>query len=143
MTLHILKLAVGIETLSGLVARQEKRLAEMKRAKQKPELIHITRNRPKRAAEVLEGGSLYWIVKGWIVARQKLLELRPVTRDGIACCAMVYDRSLIPVALRPHRAFQGWRYLEGKGAPPDIAKSGHGADLPEELRRELVALGLL
>ncbi len=143
MTLHILKLAVGIETLADLVARQEQRLAEMKRAKQKPELIHITRNRPKRAAEVLAGGSLYWVVKAFIVARQKMLELRPVTRDGIACCAMVYDPHLIPVALRPHRAFQGWRYLEDRNAPPDQARRGSDPDLPDDLKRELSSLGLL
>jgi len=143
MTLHLLKLAVGIDTLSDLAARQEQRWLDMARDGVTPELIHLTRNMPRRGAEILGAGSLYWIIKGWITARQTLLELRPVTRDGIAYCGMIYDRQIVPVATRPHRAFQGWRYLDAKNAPPDLTRQSHGADLPDALRRELVALGLL
>jgi hypothetical protein len=143
MTLHLLKLAVGIDTLSDLATRQQQRLAEMARRGETPELIHVTRNTPRRSAEVLDGGSLYWVIKGWICARQKLLDLRPMARDGIAHCAMVYDSELIPVALRPHRAFQGWRYLEDKDAPPDLARRSDDSELPDDLKRELSALGLL
>jgi hypothetical protein len=143
MTLHLIKLAVGIESLSDLAACQAMRLAELARRQQTPELIHITRNKPKRSAEVLDGGSLYWVIKGFVVARQRLLELRPMTRDGIAHCGLVYDFELVPVALRPHRAFQGWRYLDGKDAPPDQSRRGDGPDLPEALKRELSLLGLL
>ena len=143
MTLHLLKLAVGIETLSDLAAWQEQRLADMVAAKQKPELIHITRHTPKRAAEVRNGGSLYWVVKGWICARQRLVELRPVARDGVAQCALVYDPELIPVALRAHRAFQGWRYLDDKDAPPDQMRGSNDPALPDDLKRELSALGLV
>jgi hypothetical protein len=143
MTVHLLKLCVGIETLSELVAWQEKRLKEKARRKQTPELIHITRHMPKRAAEVLDGGSLYWVIKGWICARQTLLDLRPLVRDGIAHCGLVYDPELVPVQLRPHRAFQGWRYLDAKDAPPDLVPGSTAAELPEELKRELSSLGLL
>ncbi len=108
-----------------------------------PELIHITRHRPKRAAELLDGGSLYWVIKGFICARQRLIEFRPLVRDGIAQCGLVYDPELVPVALRPHRAFQGWRYLDEKDAPPDQARRGNDSALPEELKRALSALGLL
>lgn len=143
MTLHILKLAVGIETLSDLANRQEQRLEDMKRGGLKPELIHVTRQTPKRGPEILEGGSIYWVIKGWITVRQALLELRPMTRDGVAHCGLVYDSRLVPVALRPHRAFQGWRYLEEKSAPRDLRERNDGADLPDDLRRELIGLGLL
>jgi hypothetical protein len=143
MPLHLLKLAVGIETLADLAAWQTSRLAEMVRAKQKPELIHVTRHMPKRSAELLQAGSLYWVIKGWICARQKLTELRPVMRDGIAHCGIVYEAELVPVALRPHRAFQGWRYLESKDAPPDQTQWDGNVELPEALKRELSSLGLL
>jgi hypothetical protein len=148
VTLHLLKLAVGIDRLSDLVARQENRLAEMARAGERPELIHVTRNNPRRVSEILGDGSLYWVVKGFILARQKLLELRPIDKDGIAHCAFVYESGLIAVEPRPHRAFQGWRYLDPKDAPRDIAARGRNDssncdDLPEVLRRELIALGLL
>ncbi|QXX73845.1 DUF1489 family protein [Methylovirgula sp. HY1] len=143
MPLHLIKLAVGIETLPDLVARQAARLAEMAQRGETAELIHITRNKPRRGAELLDGGSLYWVVKGFIVARQRLTELRPMVRDGSAHCALVYDRELVPVALRPRRAFQGWRYLEAKDAPPDQIRQGDGPELPDELKRELSALGLL
>jgi hypothetical protein len=81
-------------------------------------------------------------VKGWIVARQKLLELRELKRDGIPHCGIVYDKKVIPVQWRQRRAFQGWRYLEGKDAPRDRSESGLD-DLPEDVRLELAALGLL
>ncbi len=143
MPLHLLKLAVGIEALSDLAARQESRLAEMAASKQKPELIHVTRHMPRRSAELLDGGSLYWVIKGFIAARQRLLEFRPLVRDGIARCGLVYDPELVPVQLRSHRAFQGWRYLDGKDAPPDQARRGSDPELPEALKRALSSLGLL
>ncbi|MGB8278952.1 MAG: DUF1489 domain-containing protein [Methylovirgula sp.] len=143
MPLHLLKLAVGIESFSDLAVRQESRLKDMARRKQKPELIHITRHMPRRSAELLDGGSLYWVIKGFIAARQRLIEFRPLVRDGIAQCGLVYDPELIPVAMRPHRAFQGWRYLEDKDAPPDQARRGGDPDLPDDLKRALSALGLL
>ena len=87
--------------------------------------------------------SIFWVVKGFIVARQKMLELRPLEVNGIAHCGLVYDPALIPVRNHPRRAFQGWRYLEPKDAPEDIPDgSGHEA-LPEHLRQELRKLGLL
>lgn len=143
MPLHLIKLAVGVETLSDLAARQQERLAERVERKEAPELIHITRHRPKRSVELLNGGSIYWVVKGFITARQRLIDFRGVTRDGVPHCALVFDAELVPVALRPQRAFQGWRHLEAKSAPPDHAKRGADAELPEELKRELVSLGLL
>jgi hypothetical protein len=92
---------------------------------------------------LLEGGSLYWVIKGQIAARQKLLELRPVKKDGIPHCGLVYHKDLVPVRPRPRSAFQGWRYLDAGEAPPDLAIAKGDTKLPEALRRELAALGLL
>lgn len=141
MTLHLIKLSVGSESLDDLKAWQKEWLKQQKAAGQKPELIHVTRMTPKRMDELLEGGSIYWVVKGWIVARQKLLDLRETTKNGIPHCAIVYDKKVIPVQMRQHRAFQGWRYLQPKDAPKDSNASGD--DLPDHLKKELAELGLL
>src|ERR1700744_995131 len=104
--LHLIKLAVGVETLEDLAAWQKKRLADKKKKGQKPELIHVTRQTPKRAEELLNGGSLYWVIKGQIAARQRLIELRPLKREGVPHCGLVYDKNLIPVMRRARSAFQ-------------------------------------
>lgn len=143
MTVHIIKLSVGSESLADLVAWQKGRLKELKAKGKKPELIHITRQMPKRADEVLEGGSIYWVIKGRIVGRQKLLELRPLKRDGVPHCGLVYDKKMITVQNQPRRAFQGWRYLEVKDAPPDHVSGHVDGKMPEALRKELRDLGLL
>ena len=143
MTVHLIKLSVGPEKLSDLTDWQQQRLMELKRAGKKPELMHVTRHMPKRAAEVLDGGSIYWVIKGWLVARQKLIELRKVDRDGVPHCGLIYDPEMIRVAPRKHRPFQGWRYFDPKDAPRDVVKGTGEEDMPEELRRELSALGLL
>ena len=142
MPLHIIKLSVGSDSLDDLAHWQKQRLKALKDAGKKPELIHVTRQTPKRAEEVLDGGCIFWVVKGWIVARQKLLELRPLKRDGVPHCGLVYDKKIIPVQWQQRRAFQGWRYLEPKDAPPDRHKGDTDA-LPPELRQELMALGLM
>ena len=141
--MHLIKLSVGPEALSDLAAWQTQRLREMKRSRQKPELIHVTRHMPKRAAEVLDGGSIYWVIKGIICARQRLIELRPLLRDGVAYCGLVYDKELVRVSPRPCRAFQGWRYFNPKDAPPDVVKGEIEEGMPEAMQRELAVLGLL
>lgn len=143
MTVHIIKLSVGSENLADLAAWQKSRLKMQKaKGKKNPELVHVTRQMPKRAAEVLDGGSIYWVVKGWIVARQKIIALRPMKKDGVPHCGIVYDKNLIPVQWRQRRAFQGWRYLDPKDAPPDAADGSGAGNLPDRLRQELAALGL-
>jgi hypothetical protein len=143
MSLHMIKLCVGCDSLTELADWQKKRLKEKRAKGQKPELVHITRMTPKRADEILGGGSLYWVIKGQIAARQKLLAFRAVTRNGVPHCGLVYDKELVPVVARPRRAFQGWRYLEDQDAPPDLSHTKGAKDLPEALQRELAALGLL
>src|SRR3954465_12335370 len=99
--LHLIKLCVGCDSLQDLAGWQKQRLKEKKARSQKPELIHVTRQMPKRADELLDGGSLYWVIKGQIAARQKLLELRAVKKDGVPHCGLVYHKDLIPVRPRP------------------------------------------
>jgi hypothetical protein len=144
MTLHIIKLCVGVETVDELAQWQAGRIRDQKkRGVKSPELVHVTRMTPKRKDEVLDGGSLYWVIKGQIAVRQRLLELRAVTKNGAPHCGLVYDPKLVPVQRRSHRAFQGWRYLDPKDAPPD-ARGFKGLDkLPQKLQAELVELGLL
>ena len=141
--LHLIKLCVGCDSLSDLAGWQKQRLKEKRAKGQKPELVHVTRQTPKRADELLAGGSLYWVIKGQIAARQKLKELRPMTVKGVPHCGLVYDKQLIPVRPRPRSAFQGWRYFEPADAPPDLAAAAGDKKLPEALRRELAVLGLL
>ena len=106
---------------------------------------HVTRMTPKRAEDLVDGGSLYWVIKGQIAARQALLAVEPFRdADGVGRCRLWLDGEVVAVAPRPMRAFQGWRYYAPKDAPPDLDESQAGvAAMPEALRRELASLGLL
>ncbi|MGO8712807.1 MAG: DUF1489 family protein [Rhizomicrobium sp.] len=143
MTLHLIKLCVGADSLEHLSQWQEMRLAELKNKKKPLELMHVTRQTPKRAEELLDGGSLYWVIKGQIAARQHLIALRPLVRNGVPHCGIVYDPELIATARRTHRPFQGWRYLNAGDAPTDARNLKGGKGLPEALKAELAELGLL
>jgi hypothetical protein len=142
LTLHLIKLCVGVDSIEDLREWQTERLAQLKKRGQKLELKHTTRMVPKRREELLDGGSLYWVIKGYMSVRQPLIDIRPfVDKEGVSRCHLVYDKEMVLVAPRPRRAFQGWRYLVAKEAPPDVGKAGKG--LPEKLQRELAELGLL
>jgi hypothetical protein len=142
VSLHLIKLCVGCDSIRDLVDWQTARLKERKKRKLPPVLMHVTRQMPKRAGELLDGGSLYWVIKGYIAARHRIVELKPVTKNGTPHCGIVYDPKLIPTVRRFHRPFQGWRYLDPKDAPPD-ARDLKGKNLPEALKAELAELGLL
>ncbi len=139
--LHLMKLAVGVRDLAHLQELQSAR------ARAAPPLRHLTRNHPRRAAEVLDGGSIYWVIGGVMLVRQRLLDIVAATSsDGSPCAALLLDPALVAVVPRPTRPFQGWRYLAADAAPADLAQgaAAGGADsLPAALRRELQALGLL
>ena len=145
MPLHLLKLCVGAESISDLEGWVAQRLADKKRRGEPVEQIHTTRMTPKRAAELLDGGSLYWVIKGQIAARQTLLDIRPIVdADGVARTNLVLEPVVVPVMPRPCRPFQGWRYLAARDAPDDLGRNaGAVADMPEIMRRELRDLGLL
>ena len=144
MPLHLIKLCVGAESLDDLRQWMAERMREARRRGLPLRHAHVTRMAPKRE-EALTGGSLYWVIKGQIAARQRLVEIEPfMDADGIGRCRLWLDESVVAVAPRPMRAFQGWRYYEAKNAPPDIDERQPGfAEMPEALRRELAALGLL
>jgi hypothetical protein len=145
MPLHLVKLCVGAESIRDLEEWIAERLAEKRRKRQPPEHIHRTRMMPTRREELLDGGSLYWVIRGEVSCRQKLLDIRPFTdKEGIKRCGLVLEPKVVPVRPRPSRPFQGWRYLAAKEAPPDLKRGAKGVDkLPEKLRRELRELGLL
>lgn len=144
MTVHLVKLCVGVSEPEELVAWQKKRWNDLKQAGQKPECRHITRSSPKRAEDILDGGSLYWVMKGVIRARQRIKGVEQVSSNDGTRCKLVLDRKLVRVSPRPMRAFQGWRYLEAKAAPPDLAGLGKGVvDMPAKMVKELQELGLL
>jgi hypothetical protein len=145
MPLHLIKLCVGCDSVNDLKDWIRERLQEKKRRGQKPEHIHTTRMMPKRADELVDGGSLYWVIRGEVLCRERIRELRPIVdKEGIGRCQLVLDGKVVLTEPRPFRAFQGWRYLAAKDAPKDIARAEAGATrMPEELRRELRGLGLL
>jgi hypothetical protein len=142
MTLNLIKLCVGAESIEDLQAWQKGRLKELRKAGKKPELMHVTRMTPKKKDELLDGGSLYWVIKGYIAVRQPLIDLRPVVKNGKPHCGLVYSPKLIPTTRRFCRPFQGWRYLEESDVPADVKDLG-GKNLPEKLKVELAELGLL
>lgn len=145
MTLHLKRLAVGTESVDHLADFQAQRLTEY-RAAGDDRLFTFTRMVPKRATELTDGGSLYWIINGQIRVRQAILAIEE-DRDetGRRFCGIQIDPQLVLVQPRAHRPFQGWRYLKPEDAPPDQGHSeGHDAEeLPEGLADELRALGLL
>jgi len=143
VTLHLIKLCVGVDTLDELAQWQKGRIAELKKKKKPLELVHVTRQMPKRAEEILDGGSLYWVIKGQVAARQRILELRNMTKNGVPHCGIVYEPKLVATARRSHRPFQGWRYLNAADAPADARELKGGKGLPEALKIELSELGLL
>ncbi|NIX77735.1 DUF1489 family protein [Microvirga terricola] len=145
MALHLIKLCVGCESITDLVDWIEENRLLHRRLGREYEQTHTTRMVPKRIDELLDGGSLYWVIKGQVAARQALLDIRPFTDgEGIGRCHLVLDPKVVPVEPRPYRAFQGWRYLAAKDAPRDIdTKAGDLAKMPEEMRRQLAELGLL
>ncbi len=148
MTFHLLKMAVGIDSVAHL-ARVQKARRDARRAKgEKPLNWHFTRNFPRRAARVLDGGSMYWIIRGEIVARQTIIALEEHRRDGgRKRCAIGLATKIIRTQPVAHRALQGWRYLGSGDVPPDLAAAPplpKGAErLPDNLARELRELGLL
>ena len=142
MALHIIKLCVGCDSIEHLADWQKGRVAALKKRGAKIELTHTTRMVPKRIDEILDGGSLYWVIKGIVSVRQKLIDIRPFRdKEGIARCHLVYSPELVVVSPRPRRAFQGWRYLPAKEAPQDLGK--FNKKMPSKLQRELAELGLL
>lgn len=144
MVVHMIKLSVGTESVDSLQAWVEEQQAIRARQGLPAERVHTTRMTPKRQKEILEGGSMYWVIKGVVQARQKIIDLREVTgSDGIKRCEIVMSPQLIRTENQPKRAFQGWRYLKLEDAPRDLGSYSEDDELPPAFRRALADLGLL
>lgn len=143
-SLHLIKLSVGIEDVGHLAAVQERRLAEAIADGQGQRLFHVTRNVPRRGAELLDGGSIYWVIKGRIRVRQRLLDIETdIDNEGRRYCRLMLSPERVETQPWPHRPIQGWRYLPAESAPPDLAGGEGDGNLPPEMAAELRELGLL
>jgi hypothetical protein len=134
MPLHLIKLAVGAQSLDDVKRWQESRPRPLK---------HQTRNTPRRAAEIIDGGSIYWVINRLLVARQRILGVEEGVKDGAACADLLLDPTLVQVQARAVKPFQGWRYLPASDAPADVVAGTVLPELPEALRRDLTTLCLL
>ena len=145
MTLHMVKLCVGVDTIADLAHWQVKRAAARRKSGERPLLYHATRMVPKRQAELLDAGSLYWVIKGFVQVRQRIIGFSDGTKpDGTPCCLVHLDQKLVAVRPVPKRAFQGWRYLEALDVPPDVQGLAEGTDeMPRAMREDLRELRLI
>lgn len=141
MAVHILKLCVGIDTVEHLI--------EVRRGRENllPDgtsyNYHITRFRPKRAKGILNGGSIYWVIKGFIQVRQRIIGLDPIETDTGVKCKIIMDTELIRTESQPRRPHQGWRYLEVEDVPRDILAGESVDNLPPDLSTKLREMGLI
>ena len=140
MTLNIQKLCVGAESIDDLLDWQRTHPSPFPGG----ERLHVTRMWPKREAEVLDGGSLYWVIKGAILCRQRILRLDEIAgADGILRCGLVMDPEVIRTDAAPRRPFQGWRYLDPNDSPPDLGQAREFDDvLPPAMALALAEIGL-
>lgn len=142
--INLVKLCVGIDSLEHLRNyRADSRIAAHRRGIE-DNTTHVTRMWPKRAIEILNGGSLYWVIKGVILARQQILRLEEtIGADGIRRCAIVMSREIIQTQAAPRRPFQGWRYLQQQDSPPDLVANRAKDDaLPDAMNLALAEIGL-
>jgi len=146
MSVNLIKLCVGVDQVDELAGYQSARLKDMRaNGVKRPQLRHVTRNTPRRAGEVLDGGSLYWVIRRVIQVRQRITGLEPVEReDGKPACAIILDPELVRTYPRSFRPFQGWRYFPVSDVPADLPPDfdTRGA-IPVEMAEELRALGLI
>ena len=146
MAVNLIKLCVGVESIEALAQAHRQRLAAQRAAGESPRLFHTTRMVPKRKAELLDGGSLYWVIKGVIQLRQRITGFEDTVRaDGKPCVKILLGSRHYLVRPTPRRPFQGWRYLDAADAPGDLSSAERNtvAQLSPKMRRDLAELGLL
>lgn len=146
MALHLIKLCVGATSIEDLASWQAANRQHWHKVNGRDCVYHTTFQTPKRREDILGGGSLYWVIKGIVQARQRLVGLEEGRKaDGSNCCLLLLDPEIVPVKPVPRRAFQGWRYLSAEDAPTDLPSGDPGGlgDLPAKLRRELAELCLI
>jgi len=139
MTIHIRKLAAGVEDIEELESIQARKLRDYAM------VFTDTRNTPKRKEELLDGGSLYWVIKGQFRVRQEIIGFEErMDAEGRKYCMILLKPGLIKTQLKAQKPFQGWRYFEDKDIPRDLDERGNEGDtLPEDMQSELRELGLL
>ncbi len=139
--LNLVKLSVGTSSIDDLIAWQTSRRAQGGDGLPR----HVTRMWPKRADELLDGGSIYWVIQGVLQCRQRILRLDEVIgQDGVRRCAIVLDPEIIRTATAQKRPFQGWRYLPGADAPVDLSRARNDEDaLPPGLSAALADIGVI
>jgi len=135
VALHLIKLVVGVETAQELESYGRRLVAS------EGVWTVRTRNTPVRAEELIAGGSLYRVIKGVIVCRQRILGVETIGEGRESRCAIAVEPTLIRVTPTPKRPFQGWRYLKGEEAPSDLDADGAGGDVPTSLVLKLRELG--
>ncbi|TCD13228.1 DUF1489 family protein [Oricola cellulosilytica] len=145
MALHLIKLCVGADSVEDLRGWIDFRLGQQRGAGREPRQVHTTRMTPKRAGEIVGTGSLYWVIKGRVQCRQRILDLEPFTDgEGISRCNIVLEPKLVLTRSQPKRPFQGWRYFKEEDVPADLKSGEEGlAVLPAGMRNELADLGLI
>ena len=145
MAVNLIKMAVGVRDVAHLAGLQAARLDHARRHGGEPVLRHVTRHMPRRAGEIADGGSLFWVIKGFVRVRQRIQGVdRTLNAEGRRACALILDPQLVRTELRSVGPFQGWRYLKAEKTPPDAApRQGDKDGVPEELAAELMELGLL
>ena len=141
MTVHLQKLSVGSESIQTLADWQDHVVRRRRKQGLSAHHIHVTRMFPKRREELLDGGSIYWVIKGNILCRNLIVGLEETTKNGNRACGILMDPELIPVLPKPRRAFQGWRYLQDGDQPADLTAMEIGDDLPAAFRAKLIELG--
>ena len=133
MTIHLKKLAVGISSIEELNQRQKDIISRY------GEIIHITRNRPQKATDLIDGGSMYWVIKRQVKVRQRIIEVKElITNEGKKSAGIILENKLVKVRPTPMKPFQGWRYYKIEEIPPDIDDDVFS----DEFNNELSKLGL-
>lgn len=145
MAVHLIKLCVGVDSVEELAGYKAAQAARGERELGRRVTWHVTRHMPKRREELLVDGSLYWVIRGYLRARQRLVDIREIDDgEGRRACVLELDPEVVRVQRRAHRPFQGWRYLAAGDAPPDLRDGPETADeMPEWMTAELRELGLL
>lgn len=146
MTLHLIKLCVGAGTIADLTEWQAANRRFKPQSGTKPRVFHTTFQTPKRQAELLDGGSLYWVIKGLVQCRQRLIGFEDGAKDdGSPCCLLLLGPVIVPVRPVKRKAFQGWRYFSADDAPADLTPGAAGdiASMSPKMRKDLAALGLI
>ncbi len=142
MAMHLQKLSVGSTGIDSLQDWQNTMVARRAARGLLPCHEHVTRMFPKQKEALLDGGSIYWVIKGVIQCRNKIIGLEETRNgQGLKACSILMDPELIPVQPQPRRAFQGWRYLKPEDAPPDLTTIEGAESLPPTLRNKLVEIG--